>query len=166
MLSHVWDFPYYSMYTNPAPVYLTTDTYQFTGQLSQFEIEFSTSTRCLCVFIRPAFRHAMLLKCANLYYGTGHSNTKYNTKYKCFDLGSLRDTLCSFAKVKRDLTTQLSLIITGLLTPNFACNVEEYFKDDRPSQSVNPRMHYVVLTVTSSECLKLYLNPCELSWWS
>ncbi len=26
----------------------------------------------------------------------------------------------------------------------------------------SPRMHYVVLTVTSSGCLKLYLNPCEL----
>ncbi len=28
---------------------------------------------------------------------------------------------------------------------------------------INPRIHYVVLTVTSSGCLKLYLNPWELS---
>ncbi len=30
------------------------------------------------------------------------------------------------------------------------------------SWPVNPRMHYVVLTVTSSGCLKLYLIPWEL----
>ncbi len=29
------------------------------------------------------------------------------------------------------------------------------------SRPINPRMHYVVLTVTSSGCLELYLNPLE-----
>ncbi len=65
----------------------------------------------------------MLVQCGNMYVGTGHSNTKYNTKYNFFGLGSLRDTLCKFAKVNNDLTTQLSIIITGLLTQNVACNV-------------------------------------------
>ncbi len=27
------------------------------------------------------------------------------------------------------------------------------------SRPVNPRMHYMVLTVTSSGCVKLYFNP-------
>ncbi len=30
------------------------------------------------------------------------------------------------------------------------------------SRPVNPRMHYVALTMTSSSCLKLYLNPREM----
>ncbi len=72
------------------------------------------------MFILPAVRHAMLLQCANVYARTGHY---LNTKYNVFGLGSLRDTLCRFAKVNNDLTTQLSIIITGLLTPNFVCNV-------------------------------------------
>ncbi len=57
------------------------------------------------------------------YAGIGHSNTKYNMKYHIFGLGSLRDTICRFANVNHDLTTQLSIIITGLLTPNFACSI-------------------------------------------
>ncbi len=71
----------------------------------------------VCVFIRPTGRHTVLLQCANMYAGTGHSNTKYNV----FGLGSLKDTLFRFA-----------IINTGLLTPNFACNVLEYFEGDRP----------------------------------
>ncbi len=55
------------------------------------------------------------------------------------------------------------ITITGLLTPNFACNYKNISKMADQSQPVNPRMHYVVLTVTSSGCLKLYLNPWELS---
>ncbi len=35
----------------------------------------------------------MLLQCANMYVGTGHSNTKYNMKYILFGLSSLKDTL-------------------------------------------------------------------------
>ncbi len=31
-----------------------------------------------------------------------------------------------------------------------------------PSRPVNPKMHYVVLTVASSECLKQFLNPLDL----
>ncbi len=65
----------------------------------------------------------MLFQCANMYARTGHSDTKYNTKYNIFGLGSLRDTLYRFAKVNHDLTTQLSIMFAGLLTPNFACNV-------------------------------------------
>ncbi len=67
----------------------------------------------------------------NMYAGTGHSNTEYNTKYNYFSLGSLKDTLGRFALANYDLTTQLSRIITGLLTPHFVCNVYEYCKDGR-----------------------------------
>ncbi len=77
----------------------------------------------------------MLLQCANMYARTGHSNTKYNAKYNYFGLGSLRHTFCRFAKVNHDLTTQLSTIVTGLLTPNFTCNVKEYFKDGGPKST-------------------------------
>ncbi len=66
------------------------------------------------MFILLANRHAMLLQCANMYARTGNLNTKYNTKYNLFGRGSLRDTLCRFAKVNRNLTTQLSIIITDL----------------------------------------------------
>ncbi len=38
-------------------------------------------------------------------------------------------------------------------------NISKMADQSRP---VNPRMHYVVLTMTSSGCLKLYLNPLEL----
>ncbi len=65
----------------------------------------------------------MSLQSANMYDGTGHPNTKFNTKYNCFGIGSLRDTFGRFAKVDNDLTTQLSIIITGLLIPNVVFNV-------------------------------------------
>ncbi len=48
---------------------------------------------------------------------------KIQYKIHFFGLGSLRDTFCRFAKVNHDLNTQLSIIITGLITTNFACNV-------------------------------------------
>ncbi len=54
------------------------------SQFLQFEITFSASTRCLYVFILPAGRHPILFQCANMYAGSGHSNTKYNTKYYLF----------------------------------------------------------------------------------
>ncbi len=62
---------------------------------------------------------------------------KYKIQYKIhyFSLGSLRDTLCRFAKANSDVTTQLSIIITGLLNPNFACNVSKYFKDRGPKSN-------------------------------
>ncbi len=77
----------------------------------------------LLVFILPAGRHAMLLQCANMYAGTGHSNTKHHTKYNIYGLGTFRDTLCIFSKVNYDLATQLLTIVTGLMTQHFACNV-------------------------------------------
>ncbi len=46
------------------------------AQFSQFEIAFWASTGCLCSFILPAGRHAMLFKCSNMYARTDHSNTK------------------------------------------------------------------------------------------
>ncbi len=49
------------------------------------------------------------------------------------------ETLCRYAKVNYDLTTQLSIIITGLLTPNIVCNVEEYFKDGSPESTIQSR---------------------------
>ncbi len=36
----------------------------------------------MCVFILRAGRHAMLLQCANICPGTGHSNIKYDMKNK------------------------------------------------------------------------------------
>ncbi len=66
---------------------------------SQFERAFSASTRCLCVFILPAGRHAMLLQWANMYVRTGHSNIIYNMKYNVFGLGSLRNSQCIYANV-------------------------------------------------------------------
>ncbi len=47
------------------------------------------------------------------------------------DPGRLTDMLCRIVKVNHDLTTQLSIIFISLLTPNFACNAHEYFKDSR-----------------------------------
>ncbi len=82
-------------------------------QFTQFEIAFAYSTKCLCVFILPPGRHAMLLQCANMYARTDHSNTKYNTKSNFFGLGSLNDTVCRLAKVNHDLTIQLLIIITS-----------------------------------------------------
>ncbi len=63
----------------------------------------------------------MLLQCANLYVCRNWS-FKYKIQYEIVfsGLGSLRDRLCRFAKVNQDLTTQLSINITGSLTPNFA----------------------------------------------
>ncbi len=46
-------------------------------------------------------------------------NTILNTI--CFGLGSLRDA--AYLQVIHDLTTQLLIIITALLTPNLGCNV-------------------------------------------
>ncbi len=59
-------------------------------------------------------------------------NTIYNTKYKIVGLEGLRDTLCRCAEVNKDLNTQLSIIISDVLTPNFTCNVLEYFKHNGP----------------------------------
>ncbi len=61
------------------------------------------------------------------------------------------------------ISTQLSMLITGLLTPNYAYNDHRNIsKIADQSQPVNPRMPYVVLTVTSSGCLQLYLNPWRI----
>ncbi len=57
---------------------------------------------CIFVFILPTGRHDMLLQCANMYAGTGYSNTKYNW----FGLSSSREALCKFIKVTHDLITQ------------------------------------------------------------
>ncbi len=93
----------------------------------QFGIAFSASTRWLCVFILPLGRHA------NCYVPSMHEqmcmpkldiqiqNTIQNIQY--VGLGSLRDTLCRFVKVNLGLTTQVSIIITGLLTQICTYNV-------------------------------------------
>ncbi len=77
----------------------------------------------LSVFILPAGRHAMLLQSANMYARTSHLSTKYNTKHNFCGLGSLRYTLYRFVKLSHDLTTPQLIIITGLQTPNFTCNL-------------------------------------------
>ncbi len=75
-------------------------------------------------------------------------------KYKCFGLDSLQ--ICK-SEPRLNYTTINNY--HWFIDPIFACNVKEYFKDGRPKSTVNPRMHYMIITVTSSGCLKLYLNP-------
>ncbi len=85
---------------------------------------------------------------------------QYEIQFIC--LGSLGDTLCRFIKVNHNITTQLSIIITGLLTTLDAMywNVSKITDKSGPD---NPRIQFLVLIVTSSGCLKtVYLNPCEL----
>ncbi len=85
----------------------------------------------------------MLLQCANMYIVTGHSNIKYKTKYNFFQLWQFERYTLQICKSKPQIN-QLSIIITGLLIPNFASNVQEYFKDGRPKstwQSQNPSTH-------------------------
>ncbi len=97
----------------------------------------------------------MLLKCAYKYARTGHSKTKYTMNNFC-GFGNLRDTFCRFANVNNDLNIKLSIIITGLLTPNFACNVKEYFKDGGPKSTCQSQN---ALRGIHSGWLKLYHNP-------
>ncbi len=92
--------------------------------LTVSDIIFSFHWLSLCVFILHTDRHTMLLQCANMYARTNLSfiqNTIWNIIL--FGLGSLKDTLCKFANVNNELNTQLPILITGLLTPEFACNV-------------------------------------------
>ncbi len=65
-----------------------------------------------------------------------------NMKYYLFDLGSLRETLSRFAKINHDLTTQLSIMIIGLMTQNLHAMYWNMSKMADQSRSVNPRMHY------------------------
>ncbi len=94
-----------------------------------------------CLFI--------LLQCAIMYIRTSHSNTKH---YEIqFFWPKQFERHCRFTIVNHDLTTQLSIIITGLLTP---CSVQDYFKDGGPKlacQSQNALWY----SVTFSGCLKL-----------
>ncbi len=59
-------------------------------------------------------------------------NGRSNTIYKIVGFEGLRNTLYRYTKVNNDLNTQLSLIISDVLTLNCACNVLEYFKDGGP----------------------------------
>ncbi len=61
-----------------------------------------------------------------------HSNIQYNTKYKGIGHGSLKEIRFEFTDLKHDLNTHISIIVTGPLTPNFICNVYDYFKYVRP----------------------------------
>ncbi len=112
------------------------DKYRSTSMLSLLVVTFSSRQILtiwnsvfsfylvsLCAFIMPVRRQAMLLQCENMYAGTGHLNTKNNMKYNYFCLGSLRNTFSRCTKANHDLTTQLSIIIIGLMSPNCACNV-------------------------------------------
>ncbi len=78
------------------------------------------------VFFRPS---TSLPSLSTIYANPpSHSNTIYNTKYKIVDLEVLRDTLSRCTEVNIDLNTQLSMIISDVLTTNFACNLLKYFK--------------------------------------
>ncbi len=121
----------------------------FSMDIAQFEIAFSASTVCLCV--------ASMCKyvCQDWLF-------KYKIQYKiqfCWPWQFERH--CRFAKVNHDLTTQLSIIVTGLLTHILHAMYRNISNMANQSQPVNLRMHYVILTVTSSGCLKLDLNPWE-----
>ncbi len=89
-----------------------------------------------CIFFYCLLTEAMLLF-TNIYFFhlTGHSDTKYSMKYNLFWPWQFERnvTFCTFAKVNHALTIQLSIIITGLLAPNFTFNVSAYFKDSDPS---------------------------------
>ncbi len=86
-------------------------------QFSQIEIALWASTRCLCLCLLCL--QVDILCCYNVQICMPQ-NTIWNTILLAL---TVWETLCRFAKVNLDLTTQLSIIITGLLTPNFACNV-------------------------------------------
>ncbi len=76
-------------------------------------------------------------------------------KYNLFDLGSLRDTLqiCKSKPCLNHITINtLSLVYWPQSLHAMYRNISKMADQ---SQTVNPRMHYVVLTVTSSVCLKL-----------
>ncbi len=60
---------------------------------------------------------------------TIYSNEIYDIKYKIVGFEDLRH---SADKLNHNFNTQLLIIISELPTPNFACNVLEYFKDGRP----------------------------------
>ncbi len=78
-------------------------------------------------------------------------------KYNLFCLGSLSDTFYRFAKVNNDLIAQLSITITALqILHEMYKNISNVTDQSRP---VNPR---ILMTVTSSGCLKLYLNLWQL----
>ncbi len=83
-------------------------------------------------------------------------NAIWNT---CVGLGSLRDILCRFVKVYYHWTTQLSRLYWPQTLRAMYRNISKMADQSGP---VNPRMHYVVLTVTSCGCLNLYLNPWKL----
>ncbi len=100
--SKLFDVPQYLL-TSSFKLWCMSDVWQMSFILvwcdpinfSQFEIEFSASTRCLCVCLRCLRgTHAILLDCANMCAITSPSNTNNKTKYNCFALGSLNDTLC------------------------------------------------------------------------
>ncbi len=81
----------------------------------------------------------------------------------------LRDSLCSFTEINHNLNhklnTQLSIIITSLLIPIPTISYAMYRNISKmadQSQPINPRLHNIVHTETSSGNPKLYLNLWEL----
>ncbi len=100
-------------------------------QFSQSEITFSVSTRCLCICL---FCQQVGVLCS------------FNVQICMLDLviqiqNTIQNTILwpwqfeSHTLQNHDLTQHLSIIITGLVTPNFACNVQEYFKDGKPKSN-------------------------------
>ncbi len=79
---------------------------------------------------------------------------KYKLQYENNFIGhcSLIDTPYSFAKENHDLTIQLSITMTMTMYRNISKIADQ-------SRPVNSRMHYMLLPVTSSGCLKLNHNP-------
>ncbi len=69
---------------------------------------------------------------------------------------------CRFIEETLYLNTLLSIITTNLLTPNSNAVYMIVLKMADPSWHINPILHYMVLTETSSGSPKWYLNPREL----
>ncbi len=81
------------------------------------------------------------------------SNTQYNMKYILFSFGGLRGTLCRFAQINHDLTTQLSMC------RHISKMTDQWWP-------VNSKMHYVVLTATSNGCLKSVSQSIRINIFS
>ncbi len=125
----------------------------------------------VCLFCLQVY----MLCCLKCKYFCKNWPLKYKIQHKIqfCGLGSLRDTLCRFTKVNHDFTTELSIIITGLLTPNCECNVQEYFKDDGTKSTcqsqnalcgIHSDIQWMPRTVSQSMRIVLPFLPRHCTW--
>ncbi len=119
---------------------------------------FTFSASTMCVFLLPTSRHAMLLQCANmLELVIQIKNTIWNTIILALAVWETHSADVHKGKAWIHHTT-VKQYQWYVMYRNISRIVDQ-------SWHVNPRMYYVVLTVTSSGCQNLYLNPRELIGW-